>query len=76
MPNGQMGTSQYINPIDSGKYVLTVTDAFGCSASDSMNVTLKSCNNGIDDPSNTSNIQMYPNPVKSGSTIVLEDIPV
>lgn len=50
-----------------GQYYVTVTDANGCSARDTINVTL--CANGIGDIQNADEIVMFPNPADAFITV-------
>ncbi|MEE4215424.1 MAG: T9SS type A sorting domain-containing protein [Bacteroidales bacterium] len=56
------------SPAQSTKYVLTVTDANGCSASDFIDITIDLCL-GVENIVNEENISIFPNPAAGAFTI-------
>lgn len=59
-PSGNTGQTEFVST--SGDYIVTVSDIFGCTNSDTINVTFMSCL-GVDDlNSGISEFAIYPNP--------------
>ena len=70
------GTANQVLTVDTsmgGTYVVTVTNTFGCSASDEVIVLAIPCA-GIDEAS-MQNVSLYPNPATDNLNVVFETLP-
>ena len=61
-PGNLNGTSLTLHPSASTTYTVTGTDAYGCSSTSQVNVTVIDCETGIETVSTQGEIQIYPNP--------------
>jgi len=68
-PNGYTSTSQSITGITGGAYTLTVTDANGCTASETFDVVT-----GIEELASGLALAVFPNPTSGAFTLALDGL--
>lgn len=71
-PNGYTGSGASISGLEPGAYVLTITDANGCTFTD--NITVQAGPVGINDPVDGALVEIYPNPNNGIFTLNVETV--